>query len=375
MLISFILTALLPLFASAEDAASLSMHDKQTMLEDLSKRKDSLAQKLKEARLKEAYASDKLRNINSKLREAQTEMSLNRRYLENNKLAWHKTKTRLEEIQAQRSELEGEARNRIQSIYKQDRMKLVDGILNSNSSTDYMDHLYYQKRIMQYDKDVLDALVDQTENIRKYNAVLAQEAQKIQEVNERLRVIESEVGKQKAAQAQVLTRLQGERKVYEDSERQLEQESVKLIYKISELAVGRLDNPGATGHFLYPVKARITSPFGPRRHPIFGVRSMHSGIDLGAPRGTPIKASEGGLVIYAGWYGGYGKVVIVDHSKGFTTLYAHMDTINVSVGQRVNQSAVLGYEGATGYATGPHLHFEVRSQGKPQNPVYYLQDS
>ena len=100
---------------------------------------------------------------------------------------------------------------------------------------------------------------------------------------------------------------------------------------------------------------------------------MHSGIDLAAPRGTSIKASEGGLVIYAGWYGGYGKVVIVDHSKGFTTLYAHMDSIEVRVGERINQGKVLGHEGSTGYSTGPHLHFEVRSGGKPQNPVLFLQ--
>ena len=136
-----------------------------------------------------------------------------------------------------------------------------------------------------------------------------------------------------------------------------------------------MDNPDATGSFIYPVNARITSPFGPRRHPIFGVKSMHSGIDLAAPRGTKVKASEGGLVIYSGWYGGYGKVAIVDHSKGYTTLYAHMDKINVKVGQRISQGDVVGYEGATGYATGPHLHFEVRTQGRPQNPTLYLSKS
>ena len=99
---------------------------------------------------------------------------------------------------------------------------------------------------------------------------------------------------------------------------------------------------------------------------------MHSGIDLAAPYGTPIKASEGGVVIYSGWYGGYGKVVILDHAKGFSTLYAHLSSTKVSVGARVRQGEVVGFEGSTGYATGPHLHFEVREQGKPKNPVIYL---
>ncbi len=99
---------------------------------------------------------------------------------------------------------------------------------------------------------------------------------------------------------------------------------------------------------------------------------MHSGIDVAAPRSAPIKASEGGTVIYSGWYGGYGKVVIVDHAKGMSSLYAHLSSTAVGVGSKVKQGDVVGYEGDTGYATGPHLHFEIRSDGRPQNPINYL---
>lgn len=372
MLLSFLLSAFLPLFAAH---ASLSLHQKQRILNDLNKKKSDLATKLKEARLKEAYASDKLRSINSKLQKAKNELKLNKQYLENNKEAWQKTKSRLDEINNNKTQLEGEAKKRILSIYKQNRLKMIDGLLNTTSATDYLDHIYYQKRIMKYDKKVLEALIDQSENITKYNEMLAAEAQKIEKINTKLQGLETVIAKQKNAQKQVLTKVQGERRIYEESERQLERESVKLMYKITELSGAKLDNPEATGDFRYPLKARITSPFGPRRHPIFGVRSMHSGIDLAAPRGTGIKASEGGLVIYSGWYGGYGRVVIVDHSKGFSTLYAHMDRIAVKVGDRVKQGDTLGFEGATGYATGPHLHFELRSKGKPQNPVIYLKKS
>jgi murein DD-endopeptidase MepM/ murein hydrolase activator NlpD len=374
MLSSFLLSALLPLFAKAEDKP-LTLHQKQKMLNELTKQKDDLALKLKEARLKEAYASDKLRIINNKLRQAQSELELNRKYLQTNKSAWARTKARLDEINSHKSELEAEARKRILAIYKQNRLKLIDGLINSPSATDYLDHIYYQKRVMDYDRKVLEALIDQSENISKYNKMLAEEAAKIEQINTKLASLEKEISAQKQAQNQVLSKVQQERQVYEESERQLERESVKLIYKITELSGTKLDNPDATGDFQYPVKAIISSPFGPRRHPIFGVRSMHSGIDLAAPRGTPIKASEGGLVIYAGWYGGYGQVVILDHSKGYTTLYAHLDKIMVKVGDRVGQSKTLGLEGATGYATGPHLHFEIRSNGKPQNPIYYLKES
>lgn len=367
VLLSFLLTALMPLFAHAID--------KQEILSEINRKKDTLAAKLKETRLKEAYATDKLRSINHKLYDAQNQLKQNRRYLENNKSTWQKTKKRLEDVESKQKELEGEAKLRVLSIYKQNRLKMIEGLVNSPSATDYLDHVYYQKRIMEYDKQVLDALVDQSQNIKKYKEMLAEEAVKIQTVTQKLQSIESEIAQQRAAQTVILTRLQNERRVYEESERQLERESVKLIYKISELSSGAgLDNPDATGKFMYPVKARITSPFGPRRHPIFGVVSMHSGIDLAAPRGTEIKAAEGGTVIYAGWYGGYGRVAIIDHSKGFSTLYAHLESINVRLGQRIKQGDIVGHEGTTGYSTGPHLHFEVRSKGKPQNPVSFLQD-
>lgn len=376
MLLSFVLTALMPLFAHAAPVKDgLSLHEKQKILNSLNKQKSDIASKLKEARLKEAYASDKLRSINQKLQTAQSELQLNRKYLETNKAAFIRTKARLEEVNNQKNELEGEARKRILAIYKQNRLKVIDGLVNSPSATDYLDHIYYQKRVMEYDKEVIGALIDQSQNIAKYKEMLVDEASKIEKINSRLKTIESEISQQKNAQKQVLVKLQGERQIYEESERQLERESIKLVYKITELSGEKLDNPNATGNFAYPVKARITSPFGPRRHPIFGVRSMHSGIDLAAPRGTPIKASEGGIVIYSGWYGGYGRVVIVDHSKGYTTLYAHLDKIAVSVGEKLRQGDVVGYEGATGYATGPHLHFEVRQQGKPQNPMFYLRDA
>ena len=379
MLLSFILSALLPLVAKAAPATtpskeSLSIHEKQRLLSNLTKQKSDIATKLKEARLKEAYASDKLRSINQKLQSAQRDLQQNKKFLESNKSAYSKTQERLQEVNEQKMALESEAKQRLVAIYKQNRLKVLDGLVNSSSATDYLDHIYYQKRVMEYDKEVIGALIDQSQNIAKYKSMLAEEANKINKINQKLQVLESQISQQKTAQRQVLVRLQNERLIYEESERQLERESVKLVYKITELSGGpeRADNANATGNFIYPVNARISSPFGPRRHPIFGVRSMHSGIDLAAPRGTPIKSSEGGVVIYSGWYGGYGKVVIVDHGKGFSTLYAHLDKIAVSVGEKLRQGDVVGYEGATGYATGPHLHFEVRQQGKPQNPMFYL---
>jgi len=127
-----------------------------------------------------------------------------------------------------------------------------------------------------------------------------------------------------------------------------------------------------SGTLAMPINAQVTSPFGWRRHPIFGVRKFHTGVDLAGPNHSAIRAADNGSVLYTGWYGGYGKVVIISHGKGMATLYAHMSQAAVSVGQNVSKGDVIGHEGTTGFSTGPHLHFEVRVDGKPNNPMNYL---
>jgi murein DD-endopeptidase MepM/ murein hydrolase activator NlpD len=117
--------------------------------------------------------------------------------------------------------------------------------------------------------------------------------------------------------------------------------------------------------------ARMTSSYGMRRHPLLGYTRMHSGVDFGLPTGSPIKAAGSGTVTQAGRSGGYGITVRIKHQKGYETLYAHMSRIasGIKPGTQVNQGQVIGYVGATGQATGPHLHYEIRVKGKPVNPM------
>jgi murein DD-endopeptidase MepM/ murein hydrolase activator NlpD len=122
----------------------------------------------------------------------------------------------------------------------------------------------------------------------------------------------------------------------------------------------------STEGFIWPVQGVVTSNFGRR----WG--RMHTGIDIGAPGGTPIAASKAGEVIYAGWLGGYGNLVVVDHGDSVVTLYAHQSKMGVVEGQPVEQGQVVGFVGTTGRSTGNHLHFEVRVDTEPQDPLKYL---
>jgi len=117
--------------------------------------------------------------------------------------------------------------------------------------------------------------------------------------------------------------------------------------------------------------ARLSSSFGARRHPVLGTMRMHKGVDYAARHGTPIMAAGDARVVSAGWQNGYGNAVVLDHGRGYTTLYAHMSRIAVKRGQRVSQGQVIGYVGSTGLATGPHLHYEFRINGVHRNPLQH----
>lgn len=144
--------------------------------------------------------------------------------------------------------------------------------------------------------------------------------------------------------------------------------------RIRQQQSGGIDTPvvHGTGVFIWPCNGPITSPFGYRTHPIFGTTIYHAGIDIGVDYGTPIHAADGGTVIAAEWYGGYGNAVIIDHGNGLQSLYGHNSSLTVSVGETVSQGQIIAYAGSTGYSTGPHCHFEVRQNGEAVDPMGYL---
>ncbi|MCX8094608.1 MAG: peptidoglycan DD-metalloendopeptidase family protein [Caldisericia bacterium] len=147
-----------------------------------------------------------------------------------------------------------------------------------------------------------------------------------------------------------------------------QEEKIQEIIRRAELAKKLPE----VGNIIWPVKGPIVSQFGMRIHPIYGIWSFHSGADIDAPIGTPIKAVADGIVIYAGWLGSYGIVVFLKHGGNVSTVYAHMQYFTVELNQYVSQGDIIGYVGNTGLSTGPHLHFEIRIDGKPVDPQKWL---
>ena len=125
-------------------------------------------------------------------------------------------------------------------------------------------------------------------------------------------------------------------------------------------------------NFIWPIRGKITSYFGPRIDPITGVYSFHSAIDIKNKINSKIKAAKDGKVIFIGWQKIYGNFIMIKHNDGYITLYAHLNKVTVNLNQLVEQGEFIGLLGTTGRTTGPHLHFEVRRYGKPVDPLKYL---
>ena len=122
----------------------------------------------------------------------------------------------------------------------------------------------------------------------------------------------------------------------------------------------------------WPVKGHITSGYGFRIHPLLNKRVFHSGVDISVPSGTPVRATADGVVSFSGWNGSGGNIVVIEDGNGFSTIFAHNSKTGVNVGQRVHRGDVISYSGSSGETTGPHLHYEVRKEGRSVNPSDYL---
>lgn len=207
----------------------------------------------------------------------------------------------------------------------------------------------------------------------EFGEVAKQEADRLRaKVEEELAVLQERRTLQLEVQAELANRIDAW--LFEADERaQASEEFTALIRAETAAATGLRPGSASLKGFIMPTSGRIGSAFGPRVHPIFGAVREHTGVDIGSRTGNPIWASKDGRVIFSGWKGGYGNTVVMVHGDGtVTTLYAHMSVIRANVGDVVDQGELVGEIGSTGFSTGPHLHFEVRVNGIPKDPVAFL---
>jgi len=250
---------------------------------------------------------------------------------------------------------------------------LLQSIFESKTIVDLVNTLYYQKKLIKKELSLISDVREQQIQLQESQRIWQEQKEELIIAAKEAKELRDIISQKRQKQSELVNRFRRERLAYEISERKLEREANQLTSRILKLSNSSINiRDLVQPHYNYPVRASITSRFGYRRHPIFRTRSFHSGLDFGARYGTPIRSANGGTVIYAKWYGGYGKTVIVSHGNDKSTLYAHLQRISSRVGQKVAQGDVIGYTGTTGISTGPHLHFEYRESGRAKNPLLVL---
>ncbi len=349
---------------------------------------DTNTQQIKKIEKQRSELKQKIKTLEREERKQANKLSKNQQKLETNQKALKRSQDQYSSKQKNIIQLQKElnlclnqynkrsnsSAARIRSIYKTKHPIILDMLISTTSMSQFLDRIYYQNLIIQADKKKMYELRAEAKKIALLKQRVELEKKQLSRI---IRDIDRENTNIKVTinqNKQMIDKIQKDKRAYEKSERDLKRQSDSIASMISKTT--RNSGVKVTSGFILPVHGRITSPFGWRTHPIFKSKIFHSGIDYGVPYGTPIKAANSGKVIYSGWYGGYGKVVILDHGSctgaPTTTLYAHMSQQKVSVGENVVRGQTVGLVGTTGYSTGPHLHFEVRINGKPQNPNNYL---
>jgi murein DD-endopeptidase MepM/ murein hydrolase activator NlpD len=323
--------------------------------------------------------TDDVRNAQGKLNRLEAELSIHQDRLEElNRLFVLQTKKLNLLRHAYFIALE-RVETRLIDAYETPSVSSVDVMLSTTNFSNLLDELEYVNRIASENKQVSNELFrartemhairegtrkTKHDAIVETNAVRAHVAEQ-HSVTAELISAQQQLASARASKRDSLASVQETEREFLHEVEGLQAASQALGAKLRASASSGPSHVSSSG-LIWPVNGPITSPFGWR----WG--RMHEGIDIGVPYGTPIHAAAAGTVVYCGWMSGYGNLVAIDHGGGISTAYGHQSSIAVGCGQTVGQGDVIGYVGCTGHCFGPHLHFEVRVNGSPVDPLRYL---
>lgn len=345
-------------------------------INDIDLQKKQTREKINKLKWLESLEENKLYKNQQKLETATNNLSYSKSEIAEMQKKLNTLESQLSTASSEYNSLNQLLAQHLRNAYKSQRNARFQIILNSDDINMLVDRWYYQKLILKKDEARMLAAKNKAQEIALIRNNIAIRKRSLERSVASMNTQQDYIKRAIARNENMIHKLKTDRMAYQKAERDLAHQSQQLSSYINRTTSKGSEVTVVSG-FIKPIQGRITSPFGWRTHPIFNTRTFHSGVDIGGPNQGAIKASNSGKVIYTGWYGGYGKVVILEHGifngKPVTTLYAHMSKIAVANGAMVQRGQVLGYEGTTGYSTGPHCHFEVRVNGQPNNPLSYIQ--
>ena len=345
--------------------------------QSVEQQRQGITEKRRQAQQQEGLARDRLQGIQRTLKATDAQIAENEAKLEQAKTDLERLEKELTLAKASYKQRQGNTSARLRFLQRQRNTNTWATLLQSNTIEQLLERRRQLKLVYQSDQTALVSLKAERDRLNDQRLRVEIQKNQIALISQQLLGQKANFQEDAKLQGQLVNRLQTDRQALEAAELQLAQDSQRIATMLQQrLSVPGLPStapaPTSSGQFQIPANGPITSAFGYRYHPILGRGKLHSGMDIGAPTGTPIYAAEAGTVITAGWNGGYGNCVIISHGNGFTTLYGHASELYVTPGQAVQRGQPVAAIGSTGLSTGPHLHFEVRFNGEPTDPAPYL---
>jgi murein DD-endopeptidase MepM/ murein hydrolase activator NlpD len=387
------LTFILPGYASPLEQR---IKDSEQELSKIQGFLESRSQELAECQSEGKRLEKELNNLKASISQLQAEINLLEADIEKTEENIVVAEEELEEAEAHLKLRDELLQKRLRAIYENGDTSYLDVLFSAYTFSEFLTRLNDLKLIAENDLKLLEEAYIARNIVQEKKEKLEEERAHLLALKREMLGRREELDNKLARQEVLLAELQKETEKIEKAIEELEREAAKVekdIKRLQEEYRSQTEQFKPSGRLLWPLaeygSAWITSPYGNRTDPITGRQGVfHGGIDIGIPRtrwpgsstynGNPvqIRASDDGIVIFAGINGtlsyGYGRMVIVDHGQGITTLYAHCHSLLVSPGQVVSQGQPLAIVGSTGSSTGPHVHFEVRVNGTRQNPMNYL---
>ena len=349
----------------------------QSKINDAVKKKQEAKKNIQEATQKKSSATKEKEKLDDEIDVLATELNEIDSIISAADKVIAEKEAEIAGFEKQISENDQKFRARLRAMDENNTATYIDILLNAESISDFFTKIETIKEISEHDQEIIDNMVTLKNGIVESKEVL--EAQRDEQLEARS-LVESKraaLNAKIAEKSKLIKDLENDIEAY----KKVEEEQERLENQLKASLQGSLSKSSSAvspkyvnGAFTWPAPAsyNITSPYGYRIHPVYKTKKFHSGIDIGAAYGTAVLAANGGTVTMAGWNGGYGNCIVVDHGGGLATLYAHLSSISVSRGATVSKGQQIGKIGSTGVSTGPHLHFEVLKNGSTTNPMNYL---
>ena len=432
-LVSGLLTVSLTLaFIGVADAASVSQLQKQSSA--FKNKISSVQSQINSTKQQKASTQSEIQELDRQLASVQAEITQLNTKIQETTANLNKSQQELKEAIATREAHYNTLKKRIRVMYEYGNSGYLEALLSSDNFSDFITRLEYTNKLVEYDNKVLKDYTHSEEVIATNVKTIAKDKKQIEDMKAEQAKKQQILDNNIARKNQIVKQLDSNQSTYEAQIADLQQQDAnvqaliqKAEAKAREAAAAKAKadaaakakaaaqaakaksssssrtksstrskssryNTGSSNtfggsssatvyssngkHYQYPIPAyngyKPNSGYGYRSSPIAGGTEFHTGVDLKATLNTDVIAAESGTVIYAGWRGGYGKCVIIDHGGGYSTLYAHNNVLKVSVGQTVQRGQVIAGAGTTGYSTGVHSHFEVRINGQHTNPTGYI---